>query len=216
MKAFLSYSSADYELAKEIKGFLDDFGIDTFLAHTSIEPTREWESEIYRNIIECDIFIPLLTHSFKTSNWTDQECGIAYNQKKNVIPLSVDLVPYGFLGKFQAMRFDVAKDGWQRIDEKFRIVSILIKNFPHEMRPLFIDSLDKTHQWRVGTNKFRILKTMEPFTKAEINKIIKDSSENNQIYDATEVPAYLRELLDKYKESIDPKLAENMCLHLKS
>jgi hypothetical protein len=216
MKAFLSYSSSDYELAKEIKDFLDDFGIDTFLAHTSIEPTRQWEEEIYRNLTECDIFIPLLTHAFKTSNWTDQESGIAYSQKKKVIPISVDLVPYGFLGKYQAMRFDSSKVSWQRIDEKFKIIDILMKDFPKEMRNLLISSLDSTYKWRVGTNKFKILKTMEPFTKEEINNIIKASSENNQIYEATDVPAYLKELLERYTDAIEPKIAENMLLHLKS
>jgi len=203
LKIFLSYSHKDYEIAKNLKDFLESFGVNLFLAHKDIEPTREWEKEIYKNLKECDIFIPLLTNNFKDSKWTDQESGIAYNENKKIIPLMIDLVPYGFLGKFQAVRTDLSKWNWKYNDSRVEIIDLIDKEFPKEMRKCILNSLEKTHCWVLGKTKMRILKDKEPFSREEINKIIKVSFGNNQIYNAEGVKEILKELIKKYDKEIE-------------
>jgi len=211
LKIFLSYSSLDYELAKEIKSFLESFGLNVFLAHTSIEPSLNWVEEIHKNLNDCDIFIPLLTEAFKDSNWTDQESGIAYDKNKKIFPISISITPYGFIGKFQALRFDnTQKMELLRLMEKLKIIKRLMKDFPTKIRQSFFSSLEKTFTFRMGTTKFRFLNEIEPFTKEEINKIIKESAQNNQIYEANEVKPYLTELIEKYKDKIEPTLKERI------
>lgn len=71
LKAFLSYSTDDKQLAGRIKRELAFWGIDVFLAHEDLVPSSEWQDEIKRNVESCDVFIPLLTGSFKLSDWAD-------------------------------------------------------------------------------------------------------------------------------------------------
>jgi hypothetical protein len=69
-----------------VKGFLSTFGMDVFLAHDDLQPSAEWQKEIVQALRKCDVFIPLLTRSFHSSLWTDQETGIAIARKKLILP----------------------------------------------------------------------------------------------------------------------------------
>ena len=40
------------------------------------------------------------------SEWTDHEAGFALARGKRVVPLKVDVAPYGFIGDFQALRLN--------------------------------------------------------------------------------------------------------------
>jgi len=209
IKIFLSYSSLNYEIAKNIKTFLEDLGLEVFLAQASIEPTKEWEDEVYKNLRECTIFIPILTEEYKNSNWTDQEAGIAYNEKKTILPLYISKLPYGFLAKFQALRFDLSKLDSQKIEET-KIIEAIMIDFKEDLRRIILSSLDKTYCWAIGKIKINLLKRMEPFNKEEINKIIDESSKNNQIYDAGDARLYLKKLIEEYDSSIEPSIKTKM------
>ncbi|MFH0815264.1 MAG: toll/interleukin-1 receptor domain-containing protein [Methanobacteriota archaeon] len=82
---FYSYSHLDkYDVGK-LKSILEMHGFAGFLAHEDIQPSRVWEQEICEAIQYSDIFIPFLTNNFKTSTWTDQECGMAMAQNKKLM-----------------------------------------------------------------------------------------------------------------------------------
>ena len=213
LKIFMSYSSKDYELAKRIKDFLDDFGFDVFLAHTSIEPTLEWEEEIYKNLKNCDVFMPILTHNLKESNWADQESGIAYDRKKKILSLSVELVPYGFLGRFQALRYMPQTDFDLQNEENLKIIKGLMKDFPNKIKESLLFHLEKIYTYKSANNLFPLIKEIEktnPFTKKEINKLLEESSKNNQIYEAHEAVPYLKELIKKYEKEIEQPIKEKI------
>lgn len=86
--AFLSYSHQDRQLAGLIKGTLNYYGFDTFLAHEDLQPSVEWQEIILINLKECLVFLPLLTDSFIKSDWTDQETGIAIALDKIIVPIN--------------------------------------------------------------------------------------------------------------------------------
>ena len=85
IKVFISHNHKDYELAKEIKYFLESFGLKVFLAHKDIEPSREWVEKIHEALKDCDIFVPLISKYFYKSEWTDQESGIAFTHDKKIL-----------------------------------------------------------------------------------------------------------------------------------
>ena len=74
------------------------------MAHDDIRPTRDWEDEIIHSLRNVDILIALLTPDFRNSEWTDQEIGAAVGRGLPVVPIDLGMTPYGFLGKFQAIR----------------------------------------------------------------------------------------------------------------
>lgn len=66
LKVFISYSHKDRRLAKHIKNCLVSYGVDVFLAHDDIEPSAEWVREIKARLLDCHVFLPLLTDAFPT------------------------------------------------------------------------------------------------------------------------------------------------------
>ena len=73
IRIFISYSSVNKSLAGEIKRILEQYGLSVFLAHDDIPPLCDWQEEISNSLNGCDVFIPILTHSFRNSDWADQE-----------------------------------------------------------------------------------------------------------------------------------------------
>ncbi len=97
---FISHSYEDRKLAGTIKEALARYGVKAFIAHEDIDPTVEWQDAILQALKNCKALIALLTHNFESSKWTDQELGVAVAFGKFIVPISVELVPYGFIGKY--------------------------------------------------------------------------------------------------------------------
>jgi hypothetical protein len=78
-------------------------GIEAFLAHDDIEVSEEWRERIVDELRRCDLFVPLLSKDFLTSNWAQQEVGFVTARPEVVImPLSIDrTTPPGFIAKRQ-------------------------------------------------------------------------------------------------------------------
>lgn len=88
-----------------LKEKLEYYGISSFVAHSDIEPTKEWQNEIELALRTCDGLIALMVENFHKSNWTDQEIGLALGRDLLIIPVRMGKDPYGFIGKFQAINF---------------------------------------------------------------------------------------------------------------
>jgi len=106
IRAFLSYSTKDKDLAGRIQRNLAYYGIKAFLAHEDIRPSSKWQRTILSNLQRCEVFIPVLTKRFARSAWTDQEAGFAMCRRVPIIPVAVDAIPYGFLNAYQAAKLD--------------------------------------------------------------------------------------------------------------
>ena len=104
IRVFISHKAEDKILAKEIQKSFGVFGVATFVAHEDIEPMLEWQIEIVRALFSADLLVALLTAKFNESNWTDQEIGVAIGRRIPVIPMRIGKDPYGFIGKYQAIR----------------------------------------------------------------------------------------------------------------
>ena len=109
LRLFISHLSTDKLLAQNLKISLENYAITGFVAHSDIEPTRLWQSEIELALNTCDSGLALLSADFHESKWTDQEIGILIGQDKLIIPVRMGLDPYGFIGKYQAIGFSTEK-----------------------------------------------------------------------------------------------------------
>lgn len=102
-KLFISHLASDKINAQKLKDKLEKYGISSFVAHTDIEPTREWQNEIEMALRTCDALVALMISGFHESKWTDQEIGLALGRDLLIIPVRMGQDPYGFIGKFQAI-----------------------------------------------------------------------------------------------------------------
>ena len=102
-RLFISHTHAHRERAGRLRDRLLRWGVDAFVAHDDIEPTREWENEILTALRTCDALCALITPDFVASRWCDQEVGVAVARGILVLPLKLGTDPHGFIAKYQAI-----------------------------------------------------------------------------------------------------------------
>ena len=103
-RVFLSQVSDIKEKTSKLKTALTDYEMVGFVAHEDIEPTREWQSEIEAALASMDAMVALLFPGFNESKWCDQEVGVAIGRRVPIVPVRIELDPYGLFGKYQAIQ----------------------------------------------------------------------------------------------------------------
>jgi CHC2 zinc finger/TIR domain len=103
-RLFVSHISQHKDKAARLKGCLDCFAINAFVAHDDILPTLDWQSEIERALATMDAFLAMHTDGFSESCWTQQEIGYAVCRRVKIISLKMgNEDPAGFISKHQAL-----------------------------------------------------------------------------------------------------------------
>ena len=110
-RLFLSHTKANKQLAGKIRERLLEQGIDAYVAHDMIEPTKEWMDEIENALRTCDATAAVLSEDFVGSQWCDQEIGISIGRRILIIAVRQGADPHGFIGKFQAIPGDATPNG---------------------------------------------------------------------------------------------------------
>src|SRR5690606_37033256 len=125
---------------------------------------------------DMEVFVPLLSESFKSSEWTAQEIGFALSRPEVlIIPASLDgTVPGGFLNAFQARALPAPADkGFFR--------EAIAARFPRAVIAALIDDLEGAASYRGAEALFRpLLPYLEMLTPAEATRIAVVSTENGQ------------------------------------
>jgi len=205
LKAFLSYSTKDRLLAGRVKQRITYWGIDVFLAHEDIKPSKEWQDEIIRNLRGCSVFIPLLTKHFGQSEWTDQESGMALIESKIVIPLSVKNVrPYGFLARYQASKLRV-----KALDRSCEELLLAMRNnnkLRKNVQDSFIQSFLRSGSYDEANAKSKLVERLGPYNKRQVNEIIEGSIINSQIYDGFTANPKIRQFFALNRKLVDRHL----------
>lgn len=102
-RLFISHCSDFKQSASNLKIGLRHYGIDAFVAHNDIDISRKWTEQLENALYTMDALAAILTNNFKSSNWCDQEVGVALGQRKLVIPIARERNPYGIMGQLQAL-----------------------------------------------------------------------------------------------------------------
>ena len=205
IRVFVSYSSDDKYLAGDVKRILEQYGLTVFLAHDDIEPTFEWQTEIIKNLNECDVFIPILTRSFSNSEWTDQEVGMAFGLEKLIIPLKVDTDPYGFISKIQACKLDVEKPSRTCL----KIINVLkVSKFRESLIDSLLHGLEEANSFASANQMIEVLKDIENLTGEQINHIVRIAIRNNQVRFSNQGIKFLKSIIDEHTSKLDVFLVE--------
>lgn len=201
LKVFISYSMNDKDVATKIKEMLAEFGIESFMAHDDIFVSQEWKERILKELNEADVFIPILSHHFRLSDWCSQESGIACFRNILIIPLSLDNTkPYGFMSYRQGKRIndnDIPLNYIMKpIADHFPNINVIEK---------LIDPLEKCHSYRDCEAE---MSNLEPYfdmlDQAQVDRVIDISIKNNQIYPAGLcLTEYLPKFIDINQDKID-------------
>jgi hypothetical protein len=196
-RIFISHLSEDKELAEQLKLELETYGITGFVAHTDIEPTLEWQMEIELALNTCDCLVALISHSFNSSNWTDQEIGMALGRGHLVIPVKLGKDPYGFIGKYQAIS---NKDVPALANSIF--LSIQRNKISNEkMAMATISKFENSESYRSAQYNLSLVEQNTFWNKSLAERLLVSIDKNPQIKDSWGVPEKIQLIISNSKQS---------------
>lgn len=93
---FISYSSKDRPLVKEIVNYLEDKGLSCFWDNRNIPKGSNWMETLDKALDGCRLFLVIFTEEYNISTATDTEVGIAKELKKPILVYRIanESIPY--------------------------------------------------------------------------------------------------------------------------
>jgi len=205
IRAFLSHSDKDKKIAAELKEKLAKYKIDVFLAHIDLDSGTEWESRLFSEIQNCNIFLILLTKNYHDSNYTDQETGIALNIPKPILPICVDDTrPYGFMSRFQAeiCNTEFTQENIDKIAKSCRKLT----KFASSILDVLIKRLETSETYSDAYAVAKMIDGHEEFSADQINSLAIAYLKNEEVYQSYKASPIMLAILEKNKNMLDGKL----------
>lgn len=196
-RVFISHVSAFKKEATSFKASMGMFGINGFVAHEDIEPSKEWQDEIEVALSTMDALLALLTPGFNESKWTDQEVGVAVGRRVPVVAVRVGLDPYGLIGKYQAVQGAGRKIG-EICDD---VLTILLQKpgIGTRVTDALVRQLAASGSWAEAKRNMDYLERCQHLKPEMIKVIEKAMEENSQVREAWGVPDRIKALIRKTK-----------------
>lgn len=184
-RLFLSHTHPHKDLAGGIRNFLLPRGVDSFVAHTAIEPTKEWRDEIESALATCDALAAIMTPDFIGSKWCDQEVGFCHGRGVLVLSVRQGADPHGFIDRWQALPGDTSDDASRNIAG--RIYDTLLGNerTTQKMTPTIVHRFATSSSFDDARTNFQRLTQIPPdhWTDEMVEIAEKACEENRQIYE---------------------------------
>lgn len=187
VRLFISHLSAEKTFASEIRDEATVFGISGFVAHEDIAPSAEWLRTIEEALQTCDAFALVLTKGFQSSVWTDQETGFALSRRVVIAPVRVDLLPYGFVSRYQAV------DGRARDSKKIAeaLLDLLLTDprTSEETARALISAFEKSRLWSEAIATSKAIESRPEILTTDFKRRLRAAvTDNPQIASAYYVP----------------------------
>lgn len=198
IRAFISHKDSHKREVEQLKEELFKHGISSFVAHTSIEPTRQWVMEIIKALSTMDVMIAYLSEDFNTGFWTNQELGYAYANRIKIIPVKVSITdPSGLIADIQAipgnynnlkkMAADISKYVYS--DEYPAYHCVQIDN--GKKINAVIDLLAQSHNFaRTGEIYNQFHAVMQQADSEQLKALVKVYEQNSQVSGWSSIPPW--------------------------
>lgn len=195
-RLFLSHLSTDKGVVTQLKDNLAAYGISGFVAHQDINPSHEWQAVIEAALQSCDALTAWLSDDFHASNWTDQEIGFAVSRKVLVVPLKLNINPYGFIGKYQAL--DCKKLSPAEIAAKIFDILIEHPSTSSKLSDSIVAHFAASSSFDSAKTRSLLLSKIKNWTPEMLRSIENSLATNSQIRQAFGVPSKIRSILEEY------------------
>lgn len=208
IRLFISHTSANKVRAAKLAEILARYGIAGFVAHDTIEPTREWQTEIEKALATCDALCALVTPDFVESRWCDQEVGFVMARRKLIVPLKLGADPHGFIGKYQAITIGERDAAWD-VGEKLLLALVRSAQTADAIAPAIVRRYARSGSFEATRGAFEMLKEIpeRAWTQDLIDQTARAAVENNQVEHANladgtgrSIPAVVAELLEPLRQ----------------
>jgi hypothetical protein len=198
LRLFISHLATYKVFASELQTELLQYGISAFVAHSDIEPTSEWQTQIETALATCEALVALLHEKFHESKWTDQEIGFAMGRGAPSFTVRLGETPYGFIGRFQAFNGNgkSAKELARELFESFR----KNKQTQRRMGEVIVGLFEQSGSFAAAKSNMSLLEGMEWWDPSFSTRIRAAAQDNRQITDAIGVPLRVEQLVKKWAE----------------
>lgn len=201
-RLFMSHVSADKETMADLKRHLESWGVCGFVAHSDIEPTKEWIEEIELALASCDALMAYLSPTFSDSRWCDQEVGYCVGRRVLIIPVRSGLDPYGFIGRYQAVQGG-GVSGYALAE---RLIEVLVAHRSTSLRiaPSLVRRLETSASYEGTRRVMALIEQIPSWTPELLRRMEAAAQHNDQVSEAVirgtgqPVPERIRELLTAY------------------
>ena len=210
-------------LAGRLKRSLEHYGVRAFLAHEDIIPGKKWTNEIMNELKSCDIFVPILTTRSKGSVYVNQEIGFVLAGKAKIIPLRIDVDPFGFISETQGMKPITTtvrtQDGWsQEIDSNssaWLIVGKIMQDaqLRDALKRSVVYDMHNSRSFEETRSKTRVLECFSEFGQNEVRELASAATSNRQIFEEEyKGKKFLRLFFENHRRYLTDDLALNLTL----
>ncbi len=87
---FISYSKFDKDIAFEICSYLENNGVNCWIAPRDVRPGSNYGAEIIRAIKTCKTFVLIFSENSNNSNHVANEIDNAFNNNKDIVPFKIE------------------------------------------------------------------------------------------------------------------------------
>ena len=205
LNVFLSYCSEEEKsLAGKLKEMFKSYcGYEVFLAHDDMIPSTDFKEGIIKGIKNCDVFIALISKTYKTSEFTDQETRMAVPLKKKIIPVKIDHTnPYGFLSDYHALKLrNSSSEAIQQIVSEIGILGLrhFTRILHEKAKNSIVFALKQSGQFKTSNVIIPILCECPSFNSEQLKTIKEAASTNYEVQGAFALGLLERALKNKYK-----------------
>jgi hypothetical protein len=201
INTFISYASDIKKTAGRIKGYLDRYGFNCFLAHEDIPPQTKWPEEIVKALKQCDLFLPLLTSGFIESFFCQQETGFAYCRDVEILPVMISKTPMGMIADLQAVKFN--KDEFESSCWKIVVHVGRSKALSGPVLDALISWFGESNTYNEAAERAKKILNEFDFRRGQIEDIRKHIKRNYQIHETKEARDSIFKFMDRYKAYFD-------------
>ncbi|MBS1570765.1 MAG: toll/interleukin-1 receptor domain-containing protein [Bacteroidetes bacterium] len=195
-RLFISNLPSSENVAKELKINLENFCISSYIGHSDIKPTRAMEDEIEYGLNTCHALVALMTPGFHESDWTDQEIGLIVGRNKLIVPISMGQEPYGFIGKFQALKVSSNDNLALSI---FEFLSTNLKT-RKRMSESILFKFENSRSWNSAKKNMDLVEKIIYWDSHLINRL-EGALKEYYIESAFDVKTRIKNVIYKYKNS---------------
>jgi hypothetical protein len=196
LRLFISHLATDKKTAQELKNRLEKYSISGFVAHSDIEPTKEWQNEIEIALRTCDALVALMVKGFHKSKWTDQEIGLVLGRDLLIIPVRMGEDPYGFIGKFQAISYTdiptLAETIFNSLNKN--------KKTNKKLADSLMYKFENSDSFADAKYNIELIEKLEYWDKKLIRRLKNAKENNSQISHSFGVPERIKSLINRIEK----------------
>jgi hypothetical protein len=179
-RVFLSHLATEKAFVAEISEHLAGIQVCSFVAHDTIDVSREWQADIERALGSADVLVGLAHPGFHNSYWTQQEVGWALGRNLPVLMIGLGETPQGFPARYQSPMLS-GPSAW-KVASTIAVWLTRDERWRDEVVGALVHDLQDARSFVAGEAAAKRLSEVGKLTPAVLDAIEQAYLSNDQLY----------------------------------